>query len=75
MRAKQQPSAATAQVVTDGLLGSQRGLTVAGDRHLFAVLDMDMLLRMQAWHDAARMRARANEIAVERYEPARSRSL
>ena len=31
---------------------------------------MDMLLRMQAWHDAASMRARANEIAVERYRPA-----
>ena len=31
---------------------------------------MDMLLRMQAWHDAASMRARANEIAVERYQPA-----
>ena len=38
-------------------------------------VSMDMLLRMQAWHDASRMRARANEIAVERYEPARSRSL
>ena len=33
-------------------------------------VDMDMLLRMQAWHDAARMRARANEIHVERYQPA-----
>ena len=31
---------------------------------------MDMLLRMQAWHDAASMRARANEVAVERYQPA-----
>ena len=31
---------------------------------------MDMLLRMQAWHDAASMRARANEINVERYQPA-----
>ena len=31
---------------------------------------MDMLLRMQAWHDAASMRARANEITVERYQPA-----
>ena len=31
---------------------------------------MDMLLRMQAWHDAARMRARADEISVERYQPA-----
>lgn len=31
---------------------------------------MDMLLRMQAWHDAASMRARAHEVAVERYQPA-----
>ncbi|MCY4522728.1 MAG: HigA family addiction module antitoxin [Caldilineaceae bacterium] len=31
---------------------------------------MDMLLRMQAWHDTSRMRARASEIAVQRYEPA-----
>ena len=33
-------------------------------------VDMDMLLRMQAWHDAARMRAREDEIHVERYQPA-----
>ena len=33
-------------------------------------VSMDLLLRMQAWHDASCMRARANEIAVERYEPA-----
>ena len=32
-------------------------------------VSMDLLLRMQAWHDAARMRARADEIAVERYRP------
>ena len=32
-------------------------------------VSMDMLLRMQAWHDAAHMRARSSEIAVERYEP------
>ena len=31
---------------------------------------MDMLLRMQAWHDASRMRAREDEIAVQRYQPA-----
>ena len=30
---------------------------------------MDMLLRMQAWYDAAQMRARENEIIVERYAP------
>ncbi|MCE2488073.1 MAG: HigA family addiction module antidote protein [Desulfurellaceae bacterium] len=33
-------------------------------------VSMDMLLRMQAWYDAAQMRARANEISVQRYEPA-----
>ena len=33
-------------------------------------VSMDMLLRMQAWYDASRMRARANEIDVRRYEPA-----
>lgn len=33
-------------------------------------VNMDMLLRMQAWHDAAQMRARADEIRVERYQPA-----
>ena len=30
---------------------------------------MDLLLRMQAWYDASRMRARADEISVERYQP------
>ncbi|MDD9988410.1 MAG: HigA family addiction module antitoxin [Spirochaetaceae bacterium] len=33
-------------------------------------IGMDMLLRMQAWRDASQMRARANDIAVQRYEPA-----
>ncbi len=33
-------------------------------------VSMDLLLRMQAWYDAARMRARASEISVRRYEPA-----
>ena len=33
-------------------------------------LGMDMLLRMQAWHDASRMRSRADEIEVARYRPA-----
>jgi len=32
-------------------------------------VDMDMLLRMQAWHDAATMRRRAGEIDVKRYHP------
>ena len=32
-------------------------------------VSMDMLLRMQAWHDASQMRARAEEIQVERYQP------
>ena len=30
-------------------------------------VNMDILLRMQAWHDAAQMRARAGEIDVQRY--------
>ena len=33
-------------------------------------VSMDMLLRMQAWYDAAQMRARASEFNVRRYEPA-----
>ena len=33
-------------------------------------VSMDMLLRMQAWHDASQMRARANEVNVQRYVPA-----
>ena len=32
-------------------------------------VNMDLLLRMQAWHDTSRMRARADEIAVQRYQP------
>ncbi len=31
---------------------------------------MDLLLQMQAWYDAARMRAQAGEISVRRYQPA-----
>ena len=31
-------------------------------------VNMDMLLRMRAWYDAAQMRARAGEIDVQRYE-------
>ena len=33
-------------------------------------VNMDMLLRMQAWWDSSQMRSRANEINVQRYEPA-----
>lgn len=33
-------------------------------------VSMDMLLRMQAWHDAAQMRARSDQIRVERYQHA-----
>ena len=33
-------------------------------------VSMDMLMRMQAWHDTARMRARAHEIKVRRYTAA-----
>lgn len=32
-------------------------------------INMEMLLRMQAWHDAQVMRRRANEIEVKRYRP------
>jgi len=32
-------------------------------------VNMETLLRMQAWYDADRMRARAAEITVERYRP------
>ena len=31
-------------------------------------VNMDMLLRMWAWYDAARTGARADEIDVQRYE-------
>lgn len=34
-------------------------------------VNMEMLLRMQAWHDACRMRAHADEVTVQRYEPVR----
>ena len=33
-------------------------------------VSMDMLLRMQAWYDASRMRARAAKISVQPYAPA-----
>lgn len=32
-------------------------------------VSMDLLLRMQAWFDASQMRAHADEIMVQRYEP------
>ena len=32
-------------------------------------VSMEMLLRMQSWYDAAQMRARADEITVQRYVP------
>ncbi len=32
-------------------------------------VDMDMLLRMQAWHDAFTMRQRADDIDVRRFDP------
>jgi addiction module HigA family antidote len=32
-------------------------------------IDMEMLLRMQAWHDAHAMRERSSEINVKRYQP------
>ena len=33
-------------------------------------VSLDMLLRMQAWYDASQMRARQDDVHVERYEPA-----
>ena len=32
-------------------------------------VSMDILLRMQAWYDASQMRARADEVSVQRYQP------
>jgi addiction module HigA family antidote len=32
-------------------------------------VDMETLLRIQAWHDATAMRRRAGEIKVNRYQP------
>jgi addiction module HigA family antidote len=32
-------------------------------------LDMDTMLRMQAWHDASLMRERAGEFDIKRYKP------
>ena len=32
-------------------------------------VSMDVLLRMQAWYDAAQMRARAGDVTVRRYNP------
>ena len=54
------------------LLNSNAGLSAEMALRIEKAFDvrMDMLLRMQAWYDAARMRARASEIAVQRYEPA-----
>ena len=34
-------------------------------------VDMDMLLRMQAWHESHAMRQRAGDIRVKRYQPGR----
>ena len=33
-------------------------------------VSMELLLKMQAWHDVVRMRSKADEISVERYAPA-----
>lgn len=35
-------------------------------------VDMEMLLRMQAWYDTHTMRKREGEIAVKRYRPTRA---
>ena len=52
------------------VMSAEMGLRI---EKAFAV-SMDMLLRMQAWHDATRMRARAHEIAVVPYEEKRERA-
>ncbi len=54
------------------LLNSNAGLSAEMALRIEKAFDvrMDMLLRMQAWHDTAKMRARASEIVVQRYEPA-----
>lgn len=54
------------------LLNSNAGLSAEMALRIEKAFDvrMDMLLRMQVWHDTAKMRARASEIAVQRYEPA-----
>ncbi len=54
------------------LLNSNAGLSAEMALRIEKAFDvrMDMLLRMQAWHDTAKMRARASEITVQRYEPA-----
>ncbi len=33
-------------------------------------VDLDMMLRMQAWYDATQVRQKAGDISVERYQPA-----
>jgi addiction module HigA family antidote len=38
-------------------------------------VNMDMLLQMQAWHDARAMRERSKEIQVKRYKAVARRSL
>lgn len=54
------------------LLNSNAGLSAEMALRIEKAFDvrMDTLLRMQAWYDTAKMRARASEIAVQRYEPA-----
>lgn len=32
-------------------------------------IGMEMMLKMQAWYDTEQMRARADEVKVERYQP------
>ena len=32
-------------------------------------VNMDMMLRMQAWYDASQMRAQSHKVRVERYQP------
>ena len=56
-----------------GLLNGNTALTAKMALRIEKAFDvnMEMLLRMQAWHDACRMRAHADDIVVQRYEPVR----
>ena len=53
------------------LLNGNAALSVEMALRLEKAFDtsMEMLLRMQAWYDAALMRARADEVDVKRYKP------
>ena len=57
-------------VLATGLIIFLAGLPISVYAARYGV-DMDLLLRMQAWHDGHVIRQRAGEIRVERYDPGR----